>query len=237
MNFCQVPIYSRRAVVLTTWVVASRDESYGRAAMRRWVTALLALTLGVGVSASLLLFANPDRNAVEVYAAARDVPAGAALTPDSVVLVRINAAGLSPLLFTSGDMSKLASLRATHDLAAGQLIQHTDASTQDSMADRRLVFVPVKDAPPAAAGSRVDLLVVDGSPDHLSVSPFALGVEVQASVTSGLILVVSSRQAPAFVYAAVAMHLTAVIAGAGTGSGAEGAVSTEEQAMAVAAQP
>jgi hypothetical protein len=205
--------------------------------MRRWVTALVALTLGVGVSASLLLFANPDRNSVEVYAAARDIPAGAALTPDSVVFVRLNEAGLSPLLFLSADVSKLASLRATHDLAAGQLIQRTDASTQDATSDRRLVFVPLKDAPPAASGSRVDLLLVDGSPGHLSVSPFALGVEVQATVTGGLVLVVSSKQAPAFVYAAVAMQLTAVIASGGTPSGGEGAVSTEEQALAVAAQP
>jgi hypothetical protein len=205
--------------------------------MRRWVTALLALTLGVGVSAALLVFANPDRNAVAVYAAARDIPAGAALSQDSVVLVRISGAGLSPLLFTGGDAPKLASLRASHDLAAGQLIQRTDATSQDAMADRRLVFVPVKDAPPAAAGSRVDLLVVDGWPDHPSVSPFALGVEVQASVAGGLVVAVSSKQAPAFVYAAVAMHLTAVISSAGTGSGGEGAVSTEEQAMAVAAQP
>jgi hypothetical protein len=103
--------------------------------------------------------------------------------------------------------------------------------------DRRLVFVPVKDAPPAPGGSRVDLLVVDGSPDHLSVSPFALGVEVQASVSGGLVVVVSSRQAPAFVYAAVAMHLTAVIADVGAAGGAEGGISTAEQAMAVAAQP
>jgi orotidine-5'-phosphate decarboxylase len=80
-------------------------------------------------------------------------------------------------------------------------------------------------------------LVVDGSPDHLSVSPFALGVEVEASAAGGLVVVVSSKQAPAFVYAAVAMHLTAVIAGTGTAGGAEGAVSTPEQAMAVAAQP
>src|SRR5450759_5257336 len=195
--------------------------------MRRWMTALLALGLGVGVSAALLVFANPDRNAVEVYAAARDIPAGAALSQDSVVLVRMNGPGLSPLLFTGGDAPKLASLRASHDLAAGQLIQRTDVTSQDAVADRRLVFVPVKDAPPAAAGSRVDLLVVDGSPDHLSVSPFALGVEVQASVAGGLVVAVSSKQAPAFVYAAAAMHLTAVISSAGTGSGGEGAVSTE----------
>ena len=205
--------------------------------MRRWVTALLALTLGAGVSVALLVFANPDRNAVEAYAAARDIPAGASLTQDSVVLVRMSDAGLSPLLFMSGDAPKLASLRATHDLAAGQLIQRTDAASQGAITDRRLVFVPVKDAPPATAGSRVDLLVVDGAPDHPSVSPFALGIEVQASVAGGLVVVVSSRQAPAFVYASVALHLTAVITSSGTASGGEGAVSTEEQAMAVAAQP
>ncbi len=205
--------------------------------MRRWVTSLLALGLGVGVSAALLVFANPDRNAVEVYAAARDIPASSAFASDSVVLVRMNATSVPPLLFRSGDETTLAGMRATHDLAAGQLIQRTDATKPDAIPDRRLVFVPVKDAPPALAGSRVDLLVVDGSLDHFSVSPFALGVEVQSVVAGGLVVVVSSKQAPAFVYAAVAMHLTAVIAGAGAGAGSEGAVSTVEQAMAVAAQP
>ncbi len=205
--------------------------------MRRWVTSLLALGLGVGVSAALLVFANPDRNAVEVYAAARDIPASSAFASDSVVLVRINATSVPPFLFRSGDETTLAGMRATHDLAAGQLIQRTDATKQDAIPDRRLVFVPVKAAPPALAGSRVDLLLVDGSPDHLSVSPFALGVEVQSSIAGGLVVVVSSKQAPAFVYAAVAMHLTAVMADAGAGAGSEGAVSTVEQAMAVAAQP
>jgi hypothetical protein len=205
--------------------------------MRRWATALVALGLGVGVSAALLVFANPDRNAVEVYAAARDIPAGGALAPESVVLVTVNSTGLPALVFKSGDQAALAAMHATHDLAAGQLIQRSDASRLDAIPDRRLVFVAVKDAPPAPAGSRVDLLVVDGSPDHLSVSPFALGVEVEASVAGGLVVVVSSKQASAFVYAAVAMHLTAVIAGAGSAGGAEGAVSTAEQAMAVAAQP
>jgi hypothetical protein len=205
--------------------------------MRRWVTALLALAIGGSVSAALLVFANPDRDAIEVYAAAKDIPVGSALATDSVVLVRVNAAGLPALLFRRGDASRLAALRATHDLAAGQLIQHSDATSQDSIADRRLVFIPVKDAPPVAAGSKVDLLVVDGSPDHLSVSPFALGVEIRASMAGGLVVVVSSKQAPAFVYAAIALRLTAVIADAGTAGGAEGAVSTAEEAMAAAAQP
>ncbi len=205
--------------------------------MRRWVTALVALGLGMSVSAALLLFSNPDRNAVEVYAAARDLPAGSALAPDSVVLVRMNATGLPPLVVRGSDQRALAGLSATHDLAAGQLIQRSDTATANAISDRRLVFIPVKDVPPAATGSRVDLLVIDGTPDHLSVSPFALGVEVQSSVAGGLVVVVSSRQAPAFVYAAVAMHLTAVIAGPGTGAGTEGAVSTADQAVAVAAQP
>jgi hypothetical protein len=198
---------------------------------------VVALALGAGVSTALLVFANPERNAIEVFAAARDIPAGAALAPDSVVLVRISSTGLPPLLFRGSDQASLAGMHATHDLAAGQLIQHSDATTAEAIRDRRLVFVPVKDAPPVAAGSRVDLLVVDGSPDHLSVSPFALGVEVQAAVAGGLVVVVSSRQAPAFVYASVALHLAAVMADAGAAAGAEGGVSTAEQAVAVAAQP
>src|SRR5216684_7630945 len=201
--------------------------------MRRWATAVLALGLGVSVSAALLVYASPDRNTVEVYAAARDIPAGSSISSDSVVKVRVNSTGLPSLLVIGSDQATLTGMRATHDLAAGQLIQRTDEAKLEAIPDRRLVFVPVKDAPPATAGSRVDLLVVDGAPDHLSVSPFALGVEVQASVGGGLVVVVSSRQAPAFVYAAVAMHLTAVMAGAGAGAGSEGAVSTEEQAMAV----
>ena len=205
--------------------------------MRRWATAVVALALGAGVSAALLVFANPERNAIEVFAAARDIPAGAALAPDSVVLVRMSTIGLPPQLFKGGDQASLAGMHATHDLAAGQLIQRSDVTTVEAIPDRRLVFVPVKDAPPATAGSRVDLLVVDGSPDHLSVSPFALGVEVQASVPGGLVVVVSSRQAPAFVYASVALHLAAVMANAGAAAGAEGGVSSADQAVAVAAQP
>jgi len=204
--------------------------------MRRWLTALLALGSGVGLSAALLVFANPERNSAEVYAAARDIPAGAVLASDSLVLVQVNVTGL-PALFKSGDQATLAGLYTTHDLAAGQLIQRSDATRADAIADWRLVFVPLKDAPAAPPGSRVDLMVVDAAPDHLSVSPFALGVEVQSSVPGGLVVVVSSRQAPAFVYAAAGMHLTAIIAGTGAAAGTEGAVSSDEQAMSVAAQP
>lgn len=205
--------------------------------MRRWLIALLALAMGSGVSVALLMFANPDRETVEVYVASRDIPAGSPLAPDAVTLVRVTGTGLPPLLFRRMDAARLTGLRATHDLASGQLIQRTDAAPQEAVVDRRLVFVPIKDAPPAAAGSKVDLLIVGGTPDHLSIAPFALGVEVRASVAGGLVVVVSSRQAPAFVYAANVMRLTAVIADAGAAAGVEGAVSTTEQAIAVAAQP
>jgi hypothetical protein len=205
--------------------------------MKRWATALLALAAGFGVSAALLVFTNPDRDAVEVYAAARDIRVGSTFAPDSVVLVRVSASGLPPLVFKRADGAKLATLFATRELASGQLIQRSDARSRDSIADRRLVFLPLKDAPPVAPGSKVDVLVIDGSLDHLSVSPFALGIEVNGSAPGGLVLVVSSRQAPAFVYASIVLRLTAVVAEAGTVTGAEGAISTPEQAVAVAGEP
>jgi hypothetical protein len=205
--------------------------------MRRWVIALLALTLGGALSASLLMFANPERDAIEVYAASRDISTGAAFTQSSVALVRVVVAGHRPQLFGRNDGTKLSGLRASHNLTSGQLIQHSDATSQETVTDRRLVFVPIKDVPPAAAGSRVDLLIVNGSLDRVSVSPFALGVEVRAAVAGGLVVVVSSRQAPAFVYAGHALRLTAVIADAGAPPGSEGSVATVEQAIAVAAQP
>lgn len=201
------------------------------------MVALGALVIGGGVSAALLVVANPARDTFEVYAAARDLPAGAALGADALALERVNVSSGRSLLFGRGDEPELATLRATHDLASGQLIQRSDVIDATSFADRRLVFVPVKDVPPAAAGSKVDLLVIAGTDDHPAVLPFALGVEVRATVSGGLIVVVASRQAAAFVYAADAMHLAAVIAEPGSAGGAEGAISSPDQAMVAAAQP
>jgi hypothetical protein len=99
------------------------------------------------------------------------------------------------------------------------------------------VFVPVKDAPPALPGSKVDLLVVTGSPDRPAIVPFALGVDVRGVVTGGLIVAVSSRQAAAFVYAAETMQLIAVIAMPGAPAGDEAPVDAPDQALAVASQP
>jgi hypothetical protein len=93
--------------------------------------------------------------------------------------------------------------------------------------------MPVKDMP-AAAGSKVDLLVVGGSADHPTVTPFAVGIEVRSTAPGGLIVVVASRQAAAFVYAANAMHLVAVIAEPGAADGAEGSISSAGEAMAAA---
>ena len=205
--------------------------------MRRWLVAVAALVIGGSVSAALLVAANPARATFEVYAAARDLPAGAALTPSDLALARINVPLGRSLLFGRGDEPELATLRATHDLASGQLIQRSDVTDSTASADRRLVFVPVKDVPDGAGGSKVDLLVIVGTADRPAVIPFALGVEVRSAVSGGLVVVVPSKQAAAFVYAASAMHLAAVIAEPGAAGGIEGPISSPEQALAAAAQP
>jgi hypothetical protein len=205
--------------------------------MKRWLVALAALMMGGGVSAALLIASNPDRDTTEVYAAARDVSPGSSLTTDVIALERVNVIRSRAVFFTRGDESKLASLHATHELMSGQLIQRSDVAEASSIPDRRLVFVSVKDAPPVSTGSKVDLLMISGAADHLSVAPFALGVEVRASIQGGLVLVVSSRDVSAFVYAASAMHLVAVIAEPGAAAGGEVPVSSPDQAVAVAAQP
>jgi Flp pilus assembly protein CpaB len=205
--------------------------------MKRWLVALTALMIGGGVSAVLLVATNPDRETTQVFAAARDVPAGSALTSDAIALERVKVMGSHALFFTRGDEPKLANLHATHELAAGQLIQRSDVAAPSSIPDQRLVFIPVKDAPPVTTGSKVDLLMISGTSDHLSVTPFALGVHVRALASGGLVIVVSSRDASAFVYAASAMQLVAVIAEPGTADGAEVSVSSRDQAVAVAAQP
>jgi hypothetical protein len=203
---------------------------------RRWVLAFVALGIGGAVSATLFFLANPSRDAVEVYVAARDLPAGASLGVDAVAIERVPVASRRSLFFGRGDESRLAGLRASHDLLSGQLIQRSDAMDASSAADRRLVFVPVKDVPSAAPGSKVDLLVIAGTPDHPTVVPFALGVEVRSTNGAGLTVIVTSRQASAFVYAADAMRLVAVIAEPGAAEGAETPVSNSSEAMAAAAQ-
>ena len=202
---------------------------------KRWLAAFAALGIGGAVSAALLILANPARDAVDVYVASRDLPAGASLGADAIAIERMPVASRQSLLFGRGDEALLAGMRASHDLVSSQLIQRSDVMDARLAADRRLVFVPVKDVPAAAPGSKVDLLVIGGTPDHPTVMPFALGVEVHSTSASGLTVMVTSSQASAFVYAADAMRLVAVIAEPGAAEGAEGPVSSPSEAMAAAA--
>jgi len=203
--------------------------------LRRWLAASAALLAGVVVSGTLLIAADPDRESILVYAAAADVPRGSELSSDALRLARVKVDD-SAQLFMPADRAALMAMRAVHDLVAGQLIQHGDVAGASGLDDRRLVFVAVKNAPPAGPGSRVDLLVIRSWADHTSVAPFALGVEVEASVAGGLIVVVPSRRAGAFVYAATTMELVAVIAEPGVTDGAEVPVSSPDEAIAVASQ-
>jgi len=203
--------------------------------MKRWLIAAAALLAGGGVSAALLVAADPARSAVEVYAAAHDLPAGAALSIDAIQLRRVSVVGGATFLFTRGDEARLLAMRAAHDLAAGQLIQRGDVMGSASFADRRLVFIPLSGMPPVPAGAKVDLLLIGGSADHPTVVPFAAGVEVQAAVSGGLVVVVPAKEAAAFVFAAASMHVVAVVAEPGTADGIEIPISSAEDAMAVVA--
>ena len=204
---------------------------------RNWLVAGVALFLGVAVSAALVVFGNPTRDEVDVYAINRDLPSGAQITPDGLRLVAVAFPDGGPPLFEARDAPRLRGAHATHDLFAGQLLQRGDVSASAAQPDVRLVYVPVKDAPPASAGSRLDLLVISGTPGQPSVVPFALGVEVRAVVSGGFVVAVSSRQAPAFVYAAEVMHLVAVISSPDAPAGNEEPVGAPDQALAMAGQP
>ena len=202
---------------------------------KRWLVAFAALVVGGTVSAAMLFLANPARDAVEAYVAARDLPAGASLGADSIAIERVAIASGHSLLFMRGDEPRLVGMRASHDLSTGQLIQRSDVMDASTTADRRLVFMPVKDVPAMSPGSKVDLLVIGGAADHPTVIPFAIGVEVQSTVSGGLVVVVTTRQAAAFVYAANAMRLVAVIAEPGAADGAESPISSSSEAMSAVA--
>jgi hypothetical protein len=197
--------------------------------------ALAALVVGGGVSAALLVTADPSRGAVEAFAAARDVPAGAALTQDAIQLTRVSLAGGTSFLFTRRDVDRLTAMRAAHDITAGQLIQRSDVMSPTSIPDRRLVLIPLSAVPTVPAGAKVDLLVIAGSADHPTVAPFALGVEVVASASGGLVVAVPAKAAAAFVFAGATMHLAAVVVEPGGADGAELPVATADDAMALAA--
>ena len=205
--------------------------------MKNWMVALIALAMGGAVSATLLVFANPARGEVDVFAVTRDLPAGSAITADVLRLEPVVISAGASSLFTRGEASQLGGRRAGHDLSAGQLLQRADLVGVSAVPDERLVFIPIKDAPPAAPGSKLDILYVSGTADSPSIVPFALGVEVRAVVTGGFVIAVPSKQAAAFVYAAEVMRLVAVVAAPDAVGGAESPIGAPDQALAVVAQP
>jgi len=217
------------------WI--ARRTHLAFASMRSWIVASFALALGGGVSAALIVFTSPDRDRVEVYAVAREVASGSELTHDSLRLQSVLMPEGLDTLFTRSDGSQLQGRHASHELTAGQLLQRTDLLAPGGVADERLVFLPIKDAPPAGPGSKLDLLLIAGTADHPAVVPFALGVEVRVVVTGGFVVAVPSRQASAFVYAAEAMRLVAVVAAPNAPKGDEAPIGAPDQAMALAAQP
>src|ERR1700681_4265885 len=119
---------------------------------KRWLVSFGALGIGGAVSAVLLILANPARGAIDIYVAARDLPAGASLGVDAIAIERMPVASRQSLFFGRADASTLAGMHASHDLTAGQLIQRSDVMDSTAATDRRLVFVPVKDVPAADPG-------------------------------------------------------------------------------------
>jgi hypothetical protein len=204
--------------------------------MKNWMVALAALAMGGAVSAALLVFANTSRGEVEVYAVTQDVGAGSDITRAVLRLEPVSISAGDSSLFARGDESQLVGLRAAHELHAGQLLQRGDVMAPSAVSDERLVFVPVKDAPPASPGSKLDLLLVSGTPEQPAIVPFALGVEVREVVTGGFVVAVPSRQAAAFVYAAEVMRLVAVVAAPDAAMGSESPIGAPEQALAVASE-
>ena len=205
--------------------------------MKNWVVALVAIAMGAGVSATLLILTNPERGRLEVYALARGVSAGEVIAPDALRLEGLVIGASRSSFYRQGEESKLEGARAAHDLVAGQLLQRSDVAEAQSTADERLVLLPVKDAPPAVAGQKVDLFVIAGGAENPSVVPFALGVEIRAVVSGGIVVGVPSKQATAFVYAAEAMHLVAVVAGPDATAGSEPPIGAPDQAMAAVSTP
>jgi Flp pilus assembly protein CpaB len=200
--------------------------------MRRWVIALLALLLGGGTAAVLLVVANPDAGTERVLAASRDVPAGAALDATSLAVVTVRLGPASALAFAESATAELQGLRTTHALLAGQVIQRSDVgsgagSGRQAPALRSLV-VPVRSAPPVGPGDRVDLLAITGAGGATAVLPFATDLLVRAQISGALVLAVDPVQAGALAFAGVTTPLIAVSASGGAGG--EPPVSTFQQA-------
>jgi hypothetical protein len=203
---------------------------------RRIALALLSLVLGGAVAAGLLVYAGTAGGGRVVYAVARDLPAGAPLTADTLVEVR---ASLDPAqgqsVFTPADRGRLLASRARHPLGAGQLIQRSDVQPAGGDVADALVTVPVKFLPPAHAGDRVDLFILSGAGDQTVAEPFAWGVPVAAVLPDALVLQVRGGQEEAYVYAAGVLRLAAVVTTAPVPPDGAGPIDSQEAAVAAAA--
>src|SRR5919109_2964206 len=103
--------------------------------MKNWIVAVIALGLGTAVSAALIVFANPARGQVEVYAVTRPIASGSAITPDALRLEPVGIPDGVEELFTATDEAQLVGARAAHDLNPGQLLQRTDLLASAAEAD------------------------------------------------------------------------------------------------------
>src|SRR5260221_1255540 len=130
--------------------------------MKNWIVAAIAIAMGVGVSATLLVLTNPSRNEVDVYALTRDVSAGDVIATDALRLEPVVAGAGYASLFARGDEALLAGVRAAHDLAAGQLLQRGDVASDGFVVDERLVLLPLQDPPPTPPRPEVDPFVITG---------------------------------------------------------------------------
>jgi hypothetical protein len=104
--------------------------------VKNWMVAIVAIAMGIAVSAALLLLTNQSRDEVEVYSLARSVSAGDAIAPDALRLEPVVAGASITALFTSASASQLADARAAHDLTAGQLLQRSDVADAQSLHGR-----------------------------------------------------------------------------------------------------
>lgn len=204
--------------------------------MRRWFVTAAALITGAATTGLLLWYGSPERGAVPAYVLLRDVPAGGLVGLEAARLepVRLPAAARPPL--GAGSEHLLQSSPAAHDLRAGQLIQAGDLAAGRAAPDRRLVLVPLHEAPPLAPGDRIDLLLLSGGGERSSVVPFVLGLEVRAVVPGGVVVAASSRAASGLVYAGAAARLAAVVAEPASRPGQESTVSSIDEAAAAVRQ-
>ena len=200
---------------------------------RRIIVAAVALAAGAAVSAGLLAYSSAIGGSRGFLAAAHDLPAGAALTADSVEVVQVVAAPAQAAVLLAAPGSRLpVGSRTTHLLTAGQLLVRGDLEAAGPEVAASLVAVPIKDLPPTRAGDRVDLFVLSGTGDHAAAQPFAWAVPVAAVTGDSLVLRVGVRQELAFVYAAGALRLAAVVSGASAPPAAVAPITSPDQALA-----